>query len=76
MTLQQVLGSYNFVKYKSEGCNCNSQGKADVYKQRASGVELKVYPKSRKFKLMSPSKGSRSGNFSELANVLKVFMAA
>ncbi len=74
MTTTQLLGKYSFRKTKSEGCNCNSTGKADVYMKDGSTVEVRLYNKRRKFKITEPGKMSKSGSFTELARTLESFM--
>lgn len=74
MTTQQLLSKFGFAKGKSEGCNCTSTGRADVYKKKDSGMEVRLYAKKRKFKITQPGHVSRTGLFQELEDTLEMLL--
>jgi hypothetical protein len=75
MTTEQLLSKYGFVKGRSEGCNCTPTGKADVYKKKDSGVEARLYPKKKKFKITRPGHVAQTGVFRELEHTLQTLFS-
>jgi hypothetical protein len=71
MTTGNLLSKFGFERGKSEGCNCTSTGKADVYRKKDGGIEARLYAKKKKFKITRPGHVSLTGTFSELERTLE-----